>query len=164
MTMMATSDSDELFDAIPVLADRKHPGATPLFRELLSTSPDGGIRNACALALLHLADDERIDILTRRIRDPTTFGNRGTLVYALSDADVRHLLPLLTELILTDTYEVRWTAMGLVKAMNGPIDPTVAVACLNRALEYLQSIDPNEKNATDNLEMVEALTYWLEAR
>jgi HEAT repeat protein len=109
-------DEDRLVAELRSLKSRRSPRAPRIARavELLEQTGSSRIRNAAALALADLHARDAKDKLINAVNRPETKGSRGTLLYALGELGASVPLPVLTHIVLDDTYEAREEALALI--------------------------------------------------
>jgi HEAT repeat protein len=82
--------------------------------QIIENTNSSRVRNAAALALADLraanAKDVLIDLLTRS----NTIGSRGTLLYALEQLGANVPLPVLADVISSESYEAREEAVAFI--------------------------------------------------
>ncbi|WIM97400.1 HEAT repeat domain-containing protein [Actinoplanes oblitus] len=122
---LAAEDTDTVVEAADEIGRRRATEAAPRLLELLRLTPEATIRNATALALSDMEMPEAFDSIAELLRDPSTEGHRGTLLYALDPYDCLPILELLIDLALTGGYEVRMSALGLISGIEGDIDEEI---------------------------------------
>ncbi|MBO9558442.1 MAG: hypothetical protein J7515_07630 [Caulobacter sp.] len=88
--------------------------------ELLSleNAKDGATRNALALHLAEAKCDGVDEVLVRLIQRPELANNRGTLVHALRYLNCAPHLALLTDLVVTGSFEVAHEALEAIETIE----------------------------------------------
>jgi HEAT repeat protein len=81
---------------------------------ILEHTNSARVRNAAALALVDLRAHDAKDALIDLLQRPGTRGARGTLLYALQQLGENVPLPILTEIIIDDSYEAREEALAFI--------------------------------------------------
>ncbi len=86
-------------------------------RELLKTlkATDPAARNAAAIALADLGSHRGVAAIKGLLRDSVTAGARGSLLYALREANAKLELGELVGLMLTDAPEAREEAFSFLE-------------------------------------------------
>ena len=86
--------------------------------QILTETDSARIRNAAAVALADMNAREKADVILQLLMERKTQSSRGTLLFALEQMGAKIPLKILAEIILTDSYEARQEALGLIKAQQ----------------------------------------------
>jgi HEAT repeat protein len=115
-TAVSVGDEGRLIAELRSLKSKRSPRGSRAAKamQILENTNSSRVRNAAALALADLraanAKDVLIDLLTRS----NTVGSRGTLLYALDQLGANVPLPVLADVISSESYEAREEALAFI--------------------------------------------------
>lgn len=92
------------------------------------TNPD--IRNRLANAFHDLGDRRALVDSIKSIRNPKIYGDRGTLVYTMSDFHPIEYIYDLVFVVINDTWEASGNALDIIESLNGTIDEKEFEKCV----------------------------------
>jgi hypothetical protein len=125
-------DSQNIIRAVDELALRQETSAAPQLLEILQTTDDTAIRNACALALSDLEDPSLFDVIVDLLKSKRTCGNQGTLLYAIGTYDCSSILPLLVDFVIDGNFETSRQSLSLISGIDTEVDERIFNACVNK--------------------------------
>ena len=106
-----SDDTDVAIDAFEALTASGTEEVIQFYLHLLGNSHSRWIRNRAAMGLATLADSRAVEPLLHAINRPENLGANGTLVYALTQFDCRHLLKELFLIVFYQKYEAQLMAL-----------------------------------------------------
>jgi len=115
-------DIDLAVACVFTVAESREVTLAHLLRSTLLTTTSDELRDACALALSDLEDEELPALIEGLLQQPRTRGQRARLVYALGPYDNRGRFSLLVDLALCECEETLRRTIDII----GVLDPGVA--------------------------------------
>lgn len=106
--------SYEAFEALTVIGTEE---VAQFYLGLLETT-EHRWRNRAAMGLAYLGDERAVTPLLRAIERPENRGSNGTMVYALTQFDCRHLLKELFQMVFQQGYEAQLMALMAIEAQD----------------------------------------------
>lgn len=107
-------DPEAAYEAVEALTAIGTEEVVQFYLDLLETA-ERGWRNRAAMGLVHLGDERAVTPLLRAIQRPETRGSNGTMVYALTQFDCRHLLKELFQIVFEQGYEAQLMALMAIE-------------------------------------------------
>ncbi|MBE3648463.1 MULTISPECIES: HEAT repeat domain-containing protein [Paenibacillus] len=131
MRLEEAIESGDLKEAIRIIEDvgeKQDHTFTPILLRYLVTTDSILLRNAIAVTLADLGDNEAVLPLFDLLRNPKTKGNRGTILYALGFFDVStHVMALVD--LLDDTFEASRQSYQLISTVQDKISEAQKELC-----------------------------------
>ena len=141
-------DLEAAAKAATSLADLHEHASIPSLMNALA-SPSTRVRNAAAYALGELRAEEALPVLFRIMRDSKTYGDRGSLVYAVMLMDCADYLLDLAWLMSDEHFEVRMKAIIAMKGIQRRVDQSVKDSAIQVLTNELQRQDISEEHRLD---------------
>lgn len=107
-------DPEESYEAFEALTAIGTEEVVQFYLYLLETA-ERGWRNRAAMGLAYLGDERAVTPLLRAIQRPETRGSNGTMVYALTQFDCRHLLKELFQIVFEQGYVAQLMALMAIE-------------------------------------------------
>ncbi|MDN7245564.1 hypothetical protein [Planococcus shenhongbingii] len=136
-----------------VSPDQDH-AAVPILIKHMTQTPNKKLRDALAMALRDIGNEEAVFPLIDLINDPKTLGNRGTLLYALEPFDCTGHLETIVHHFLTGNFEVQAMAHQLLESMDGKVPSDALLKSLQKVKEQLNEIERQREVHTDILDIL----------
>ncbi|MGK7377617.1 HEAT repeat domain-containing protein [Planococcus sp. 1R117A] len=150
-------ENNDVEDAVRLLRevspDQDH-AAVPVLLKHITQTPNPGIRNALAMALRDIGNEEAVLPLIDLINNPKTLRNRGTLLYALEPFDCTGHLETLVHHFLTGNFEVQAMAHQLLESMDGKVPADALLKSLQKVKERLNEIERQQEVHSDVLDIL----------
>jgi hypothetical protein len=149
---------EEIESLLDRVGENKNKDAIPLLIRYLKSTENHRIRNAIAIALSDIGEEDAIKPLIEMINDPKTMGYRGSLLFALKPFDCSEYLETLVYHLLTGNYEVQINSYHLIEEnMNSTISDEVLLNSILKVKKELDEIERQKEILSDALEMLLSL-------
>ncbi|WP_126546954.1 HEAT repeat domain-containing protein [Hymenobacter amundsenii] len=110
-------DAEAAYEAFESLTAIGTEEVAQFYLALLETA-ERGWRNRAAMGLAYLGDERAVAPLLQAIQRPETRGCNGTMVYALTQFDCRHLLKELFQMVFQQGYEAQLMALMAIEEQD----------------------------------------------
>jgi nucleoid DNA-binding protein len=157
---VASGDEDRVVGALRIIRSQGPHEAQNIVR-LLRDARSSRVRNAAAIALADMHPSNAAAVLIEVLSKPETKNSRGTLLYALEEVGAKAPLKLLTDIILSDTYEacqeaLRFITSGNIKATQHELSQVLK--------ELKASLSASDEEAASVSEAIYELQHHIAAK
>jgi hypothetical protein len=113
-----SKDADAAIIALKSIREQKSKGylLRLLLEDLVLRTDNAKLRNAAAIAMADLRVPNAEKILLQLLDDKRTKSDRGTILYALEQLHGHLPIPILRNLFLEDSFEVREQTLDVIEA------------------------------------------------
>lgn len=111
-------DESKVINAARELISSGEKNVQTKLLEILYKTNSRGIRNALALLLTDIKNEDAFDVIVALLTDNRTINNRGTLLYALYNYNCSTLLPLLIDFVINGNFEESNGALNLITGIE----------------------------------------------
>lgn len=148
------NDVEEVERLITQISSDRYDEAVPVMLKHITLTQNPGIRNALAIALRDIGNENAISPLIDLINDPKTLGSRGTLLYALEPFDCTEHLESIVQQFLTGNFEVQAMAYQLLESMDGKVPADALLKSLQKVKNQLNEIERQQKLHAEVLDLL----------
>ena len=149
---IADNKVDEAIAIVEELGSKKIVGAVHLLIHHVLSTKNGSLRNTIAIALADIGSKEAIEPLISLLKNPSTIGNRGTILYALESFHCPEYIELFAELLCEDSFEVSRQAFMLIDSHSKNISNETKDRCIKIIRKKIDGITDQKEFLIDSLE------------
>ncbi|NLD45868.1 MAG: HEAT repeat domain-containing protein [Clostridiaceae bacterium] len=149
------NEIDEAIYIIEQIAERKIEKSVPFLIEQLESTNNHLLRNAIAIALSDIGDEEAVDPIIRLLKHPKTKGFRGTLLAALEPFDYSRYLDTLVDFMCEGNFEVSRKALLLIEAMGKDMLVETRQKCVAKVRAEIERLQDKIDFLSESLDVLE---------
>jgi hypothetical protein len=148
-------DLVEAVKMIEEVGEKRDNEFTAILIKHLGSTDSPILRNAIAIALADIRNQEAILPLINVLKDPKTEGSRGTLLYALESFDIAPHVVTITDL-LDDNFEVSRHSFQLISGVANNLSSTQKEICK----QLIKDKIADEKNKNNRNFLLDSLRFF----
>lgn len=120
--LLSHGDEDQVIDAAQNVGHLGFKTAIPILLNILESTENHNIRNAIALALGDLQEQQAVQILIKKILDSKNRDYNGTLIYALKSLNIESVFTDLVNFMRESNYESSLMILQILDSGNQSIN------------------------------------------
>jgi HEAT repeat protein len=150
--LITNSQIDDAIVLIEEIGENKNEEAFQFLINILRKTDNHALRNAVALTLNDLGNQEAVEPIVEMLKNPKTMGNRGTLLYSLKSFDYSAHIDLLVDFIINGNYEVRHEAKELIQELKSHLTDETLLRTIVRIKKELDEVEDRGDVLSESLD------------
>lgn len=149
-------NKNEIDDAIYIveqIAERKIEKAVPFLIGQLESTDNHLLRNAIAIALSDIGNEEAVEPIIRMLKHPKTKGFRGTLLAALEPFDYSGHLDILVDSMCEGNFEVSRKSLLLIEAIAKGMSVETRQKCITKVRDEIEKLQDKVDFLSESLDV-----------
>ena len=138
---------DEALCLIEEIGENKLNEAVPYLIKQLESTENHLLRNAIALALSDIGNQDAVEPIINMLRHPRTKGYRGTLLAALEPFDYSAHIDMLVDFLIEGNFEVSRMSLLLIELLIEKVPD-------EKKKEYIEKIRDEMESLEDKIEFL----------
>ena len=134
------NEIDEAIHIVEQIAERKVKKTVPFLIKQLEITDNHLLRNAIAIALSDIGDEEAIEPIIMMLKNPKTKGFRGTLLAALTPFDYSQYIDILVDIICEGNFEVSRKSLILIESIRKDISVDTRKKCVTKIKSEIEKL------------------------